>query len=114
MLAKEEARCSPQIHRTETNSRTHSEGEASRQGTRVARDLVEACAQVEEIIGREVVPSGHIPSPWDKKVLELSLREARQIGTKWYEKSSSPIREGEGVPPRCCEARDVCHECVSR
>src|SRR5213076_3372630 len=47
-------------------------------------------AQVEEIIGQgQQAPSGHIPfTPRAKKVLELSLREALQLGL---------IREGEGV-----------------
>ena len=44
--------------------------------------LEAARAQVEEIIGQgQAAPTGHIPvTPRAKKVLELSLRESRQLG----------------------------------
>ncbi len=59
-------------------------------------------SQVEEIIGGgESSPSGHIPfTPRAKKVLELSLREALQIGHNYIGTEHillGLIREGEGV-----------------
>jgi ATP-dependent Clp protease ATP-binding subunit ClpC len=58
--------------------------------------------QVEEIIGRGgSSPSGHIPfTPRAKKVLELSLREALQLGHNYIGTEHillGLIREGEGV-----------------
>ena len=58
--------------------------------------------QVEEIIGRgQQAPSGHIPfTPRAKKVLELSLREALQLGHNYIGTEHillGLIREGEGV-----------------
>ena len=59
--------------------------------------------QVEEIIGRgqQQPPSGHIPfTPRAKKVLELSLREALQLGHTYIGTEHillGLIREGEGV-----------------
>jgi ATP-dependent Clp protease ATP-binding subunit ClpC len=57
---------------------------------------------VEEIIGRgKQAPSGHIPfTPRAKKVLELSLREAHQLGHNYIGTEHillGLIREGEGV-----------------
>jgi ATP-dependent Clp protease ATP-binding subunit ClpC len=59
-------------------------------------------AQVEEIIGEgQQAPSGHIPfTPRAKKVLELSLREALQLGHNYIGTEHillGLIREGEGV-----------------
>jgi ATP-dependent Clp protease ATP-binding subunit ClpC len=59
-------------------------------------------AQVEEIIGHGgSAPSGHIPfTPRAKKVLELSLREALQLGHNYIGTEHillGLIREGEGV-----------------
>ena len=59
-------------------------------------------AQVEEIIGQGgSSPSGHIPfTPRSKKVLELSLREALQLGHNYIGTEHillGLIREGEGV-----------------
>jgi ATP-dependent Clp protease ATP-binding subunit ClpC len=59
-------------------------------------------AQVEEIIGQgERAPTGHIPfTPRAKKVLELSLREALQLGHNYIGTEHillGLIREGEGV-----------------
>ena len=59
-------------------------------------------AQVEEIIGQgQQAPSGHIPfTPRAKKVLELSLREALQLGHNSIGTEHillGLIREGEGV-----------------
>ncbi|MFC3499902.1 ATP-dependent Clp protease ATP-binding subunit [Micromonospora krabiensis] len=58
--------------------------------------------QVEEIIGQgQQAPSGHIPfTPRAKKVLELSLREALQLGHNYIGTEHillGLIREGEGV-----------------
>ena len=59
-------------------------------------------SQVEEIIGQgSQSPSGHIPfTPRAKKVLELSLREALQLGHNYIGTEHillGLIREGEGV-----------------
>ena len=58
--------------------------------------------QVEEIIGRgQQAPSGHIPfTPRAKKVLELSLREALQLGHGYIGTEHillGLLREGDGV-----------------
>ena len=59
-------------------------------------------SQVEEIIGQgQQAPCGHIPfTPRAKKVLELSLREALQLGHNYIGTEHillGLIREGEGV-----------------
>jgi ATP-dependent Clp protease ATP-binding subunit ClpC len=59
-------------------------------------------AQVEDIIGQgQQAPTGHIPfTPRAKKVLELSLREALQLGHNYIGTEHillGLIREGEGV-----------------
>jgi len=59
-------------------------------------------SQVEQIIGRgQAPPTGHIPfTPRAKKVLELSLREALQLGHNYIGTEHillGVIREGEGV-----------------
>jgi len=59
-------------------------------------------ARVEEIIGRgQITASGHIPfTPRAKKVLELSLREALQLGHNYIGTEHlllGLLREGEGV-----------------
>jgi ATP-dependent Clp protease ATP-binding subunit ClpC len=59
-------------------------------------------AQVEEIIGQgHSAPPPHIPfTPRAKKVLELSLRESKQLGHKYLGTEHillGLIREGEGV-----------------
>ncbi|HEX7355566.1 MAG TPA: ATP-dependent Clp protease ATP-binding subunit [Mycobacteriales bacterium] len=59
-------------------------------------------SQVEEIIGQgQQAPAGHIPfTPRAKKVLELSLREALQLGHNYIGTEHillGLIREGEGV-----------------
>src|SRR6266699_3185377 len=58
--------------------------------------------QVEEIIGQgQAAPTGHIPfTPRAKKVLELSLREALQLGHNYIGTEHillGLIREGEGA-----------------
>ena len=64
--------------------------------------LDETRAKVTEIIGRgSEQPSGHIPfTPRAKKVLELSLREALELGNDYIGTEHillGLIREGEGV-----------------
>ena len=59
-------------------------------------------AQVEEIIGQgQSAPTGHIPfTPRSKKVFELSLREALQLGHNYIGTEHillGLVREGEGV-----------------
>jgi len=59
-------------------------------------------AEVEEMVGRgEGAPTGHVPfTPRAKKVLELSLREALQLGHNYIGTEHillGLIREGEGV-----------------
>ena len=58
--------------------------------------------QIEEIVGQgRAAPTGHIPfTPRSKKVLELSLREALQLGHNYIGTEHillGLIREGEGV-----------------
>ena len=58
--------------------------------------------QVEEIIGQgQAAPTGHIPfTPRAKKVLELSLREALQLGHNYIGTEHillGLLREGEGL-----------------
>src|SRR4030088_642699 len=62
-------------------------------------------SQVEEIIGQgQQAPSGHIPfTPRAKKVLELSLREALQLGHNYIGTEHMLlvlVRDGEGVAAR--------------
>jgi ATP-dependent Clp protease ATP-binding subunit ClpC len=64
--------------------------------------LEEVRTRVQEIVGRgEAAPTGHIPfTPRGKKVLELSLREALQLGHKYIGTEHillGLVREGEGV-----------------
>jgi ATP-dependent Clp protease ATP-binding subunit ClpA len=59
-------------------------------------------SQVEQVIGQgQRAPTGHIPfTPRAKKVLELSLREAKQLGHNYIGTEHlllGLIREGEGV-----------------
>ncbi|HEY1127740.1 MAG TPA: Clp protease N-terminal domain-containing protein, partial [Actinomycetota bacterium] len=61
--------------------------------------------QVEEIIGQgQAAPAGHIPfTPRAKKVLELSLREALQLGHNYIGTEHillGLVRENEGVAAR--------------
>ena len=80
------------------------------EGTGVAAKALESLgvsleavrAQVEAIIGQgQEAPSGHIPfTPRAKKVLELSLRESRQLGHDYIGTEHillGLLREGEGV-----------------
>jgi hypothetical protein len=79
-----------------------SEGIAAQALTSLGISLGAVRQQVEEIIGQgQQAPSGHIPfTPRAKKVLELSLREALQLGHNYIGTEHillGLIREGEGV-----------------
>ena len=68
--------------------------------------------QVEEIIGQgQAAPTGHIPfTPRAKKVLELSLREALQLGHNYIGTEHillGLIREGEGLAAKIMVDRGV-------
>jgi ATP-dependent Clp protease ATP-binding subunit ClpC len=72
-------------------------------------NLKKVRAQVVEIIGQGAqAPSGHIPfTPRAKKVLELSLREALQLGHDYIGAEHillGLIREGEGVAAQVLKA----------
>ncbi|HEX6967229.1 MAG TPA: ATP-dependent Clp protease ATP-binding subunit [Micromonosporaceae bacterium] len=78
------------------------EGVAAQVLVKLGADLNRVRQQVEEIIGQgQQAPSGHIPfTPRAKKVLELSLREALQLGHNYIGTEHillGLIREGEGV-----------------
>ena len=78
------------------------EGVAAQVLERLEVGLAEARARVEAIVGEgRAAPSGHIPfTPRAKKVLELSLREAVQLGHNYIGTEHillGMIREGEGV-----------------
>ncbi|MGI8983026.1 MAG: Clp protease N-terminal domain-containing protein, partial [Acidimicrobiales bacterium] len=78
------------------------EGVAAKALEQLGISLEAVRTQVEEIIGQGgSSPSGHIPfTPRAKKVLELSLREARQLGHNYIGTEHillGLIREGEGV-----------------
>jgi prophage maintenance system killer protein len=78
------------------------EGVAAQALASLGVSLERVRAQVEEIIGRgQTTPSGHIPfTPRAKKVLELSLREALQLGHSYIGTEHlllGLLREGEGV-----------------
>ena len=78
------------------------EGVAAQALTRLGVSLDAVRAEVEEIIGRGVEqPGGHIPfTPRAKKVLELSLREALELGHNYIGTEHillGLLREGQGV-----------------
>ena len=78
------------------------EGVAGRALESLGISLEAVRQQVEEIIGRgQQAPSGHIPfTPRAKKVLELALREAQQLGHDYIGTEHillGLIREGSGV-----------------
>ena len=78
------------------------EGVAAKSLESLGVSLESVRSQVEEIIGQgQQAPSGHIPfNPRAKKVLELSLREALQLGHNYIGTEHillGLIREGEGV-----------------
>src|SRR6266516_2013648 len=78
------------------------EGVAAKALASLSISLEAVRQQVEEIIGQgQAAPTGHIPfTPRAKKVLELSLREALQLGHNYIGTEHillGLIREGEGV-----------------
>ena len=78
------------------------EGLAARVLDSLGIGLGDVRREVEEIIGQgQAAPTGHIPfTPRAKKVLELSLREALQLGHNYIGTEHillGLIREGEGV-----------------
>jgi hypothetical protein len=78
------------------------EGVAARALESLDVSLEAVRGEVEEIIGKgKHAPSGHLPfSPRAKKVLELSLREARQLRCNYIGTEHillGLVREGEGV-----------------
>jgi ATP-dependent Clp protease ATP-binding subunit ClpA len=79
------------------------EGVAAKVLTKLGISLEAVRAKVESIIGEggKEPPSGHIPfTPRSKKVLELSLREALQLGHNYIGTEHillGLIREGEGL-----------------
>ncbi len=83
-----------------------SEGIAAKALTSLGIELGTVREHVEEIVGRggQEPSSGHIPfTPRAKKVLELSLREALQLGHNYIGTEHillGMIREGEGVAAR--------------
>jgi hypothetical protein len=90
------------------------EGVAARALESLDISLEGARAQVEEIIGRgQTTPAGHIPfTPRAKKVLELSLREALQLGHNYIGTEHlllGLVREGEGVAAQVLTSFDADH-----
>jgi ATP-dependent Clp protease ATP-binding subunit ClpC len=78
------------------------EGVAAQALTSMSIELDAVRGKVEEIIGQgQAAPTGHIPfTPRAKKVLELSLREALQLGHNYIGTEHillGLLREGEGV-----------------
>ena len=78
------------------------EGVAAKALEALGINLEQVREQVQEIIGQgQQAPTGHIPfTPRAKKVLELSLREALQLGHSYIGTEHlllGLIREGEGV-----------------
>ena len=78
------------------------QGVAAQALTRLGVSLEAVRAQVEEIIGQgQSAPTGHIPfTPRAKKVLELSLREALELGHNYIGTEHillGLLREGQGV-----------------
>ena len=88
------------------------EGVAARGLESLGINLDSVRQQVVEIIGQgSQVPSGHIPfTPRAKKVLELSLREALQLGHNYIGTEHillGLIREGEGVAAQVLQKLDA-------
>lgn len=80
--------------------------------TALGADPKDVRRDVEQIIGRgPEPPSGHIPfSPRCKKVLELSVREASQLGHEFAGTGHillSLLREGSGVAGRVLSGRGI-------
>jgi ATP-dependent Clp protease ATP-binding subunit ClpC len=86
------------------------EGVAARALDAMGISLEDARRDIEEIIGKgEDVPIGHIPfTPRAKKVLELALREALQLGHNYIGTEHillGLVREGEGVAAQVLQKR---------
>ena len=86
------------------------EGVAARALDAMGISLEDARRDVEEIIGKgQDVPIGHIPfTPRAKKVLELALREALQLGHNYIGTEHillGLVREGEGVAAQVLQKR---------
>jgi ATP-dependent Clp protease ATP-binding subunit ClpC len=84
------------------------EGVAARALASLDVELEVARERVEEIVGRgETVPGAHIPfTPRAKKVLELALREALQLGHTYIGTEHillGVVGEGEGVAAQILE-----------
>jgi hypothetical protein len=78
------------------------EGVAAQALTQLGVSLEAVRAEVEEVIGQgQSAPTGHIPfTPRAKKVLELSLREALELGHNYIGTEHillGLLREGQGV-----------------
>ena len=86
------------------------DGIAAKALMRIGVGLSDVRAEVIEIIGEgSEPPTGHIPfTPRSKKVLELSLREALQLGHNYIGTEHillGLVREGEGVAAQVLVAR---------
>ena len=86
------------------------EGVAAQALGRMGISLADVRSDVVRIIGElSEAPSGHIPfTPRSKKVLELSLREAMQLGHNYIGTEHillGLVREGEGVAAQVLVAR---------
>jgi ATP-dependent Clp protease ATP-binding subunit ClpA len=90
------------------------EGVAAKALERFGISLEAVRVQVQETIGQgQTTPTGHIPfTPRAKKVLELSLREALQLGHNYIGTEHlllGLIREGEGVAAQVLTAVGADH-----
>jgi len=93
------------------------EGVASKALESLGISLEAVREQVQEIIGQgQQAPTGHIPfTPRAKKVLELSLREALQLGHNYIGTEHillGLLREEEGLAARVLESLDITVERV--
>ena len=93
------------------------EGVASKALEQLGVSLDAVREQVQEIIGQgQQAPTGHIPfTPRAKKVLELSLREALQLGHNYIGTEHillGLIHEGEGVASKALESLGISLEAV--
>jgi len=95
------------------------EGVAAKVLESLGISLEAARTKVEEIIGQgQQAPSGHLPfTPRAKKVLELSLREALQLGHSYIGTEHillGLIREGQGIAAGALQELDVALDRVRR
>jgi ATP-dependent Clp protease ATP-binding subunit ClpC len=93
------------------------EGVAARALEALGMSLSDVRGEVESVIGRgDTPPAGRIPfTPRAKKVLELSLREALQLGHNYIGTEHillGLVREGEGVGARVLTERGATLEGV--